>query len=147
MATTLVSTSRPLTFKSIGLTVLAFMLASFTVQAGSHFFLNTAHYSSVSFMRPEPIMPLGLSVMILQGIILGLLFPAIKWRGPVKRNALLFSLLMGAFLGAYIAFVEPAKYAVPSVGTWICVEASASLVQFLIFGVLLGFIHRESKLT
>lgn len=147
METVLVSTSRQPTFKSVGLTVIAFMFASFAVQAFSHFVLNTAHYSSISFMRPAPIMPLGLFVMVLQGIALGILFPAIQWKGSVMRNALLFALVMGAFLGAYIALVEPAKYAVPSIGAWISVEASASLIQFLIFGFLLGLIHKNHKTT
>ena len=150
MESTLVSSDRSPSIKIMGLTVLAFVFASFVVQALSHFVLNMAHYSSIPFMRAEPIMPLGLLVMAIQGIVLAYLFNAFLSHEPfskqsVMKSALLFALLMGAFLGAYIALVEPAKYEVPAVGSWIAVEASASLVQFLIFGFLLGLIHKEIK--
>ncbi len=150
MASLLVSSDKRPAVKIIGLTVLAFVFSSFLVQALSHFVLNVAHYATISFMRAEPIMPLGLFVMVVQGTTLAILFNAFMTNAlasqrSVMRSALLFSLLVGLFLGAYIAVVEPAKYAVPSVGKWIAVEASASFLQFLIFGVLLGIIHKKQR--
>jgi len=49
----------------------------------------------------------------------------------------------GLFLVSYIALVAPAKYTVPSVSSWMMVEGLAGLVQFAIFGVLLGLIHKR----
>lgn len=129
--------------KTVLLTVLAFMFASFTVQATSHFVVNSAHYGSISFIRSEPILPLGILVMVVQGLILGVLFPRVNRAGSIMTNAILFSLLMGLFLAAYIAIVEPSKYTVPSVTSWIVTEGVASAIQFLLFGVLLGLIHRK----
>lgn len=144
MATPAVSLSQKPTLKSVGLTILAFIFASFLVQALSHFVINTSHYAGISFMRTEPIIPMGILVMVVQGTLLGFLFPLIRFNGSVMSNALKFSLLIGLFLASYIAIVEPSKYTVPSIGTWMIVEASASFFQFLIFGLLLGLIHKKT---
>jgi hypothetical protein len=54
---------------------------------------------------------------------------------------------MGTFLGSYIVLAEPAKYVVPSIASWMAVEAAASFLQFLLFGVLLGLIYKTSPNT
>ncbi len=54
---------------------------------------------------------------------------------------------MGLFLLSYIAFAEVAKYAVPSPVAWIAVELASGLVQFTIFGALLGVVYRRAGTT
>ena len=76
--------------------------------------------------------------MIVQGAILAYIFPLFYRSGSPILQGLKYGLLMGLFLGTYIALVEPAKYMAPSVGEWIAVEGLASLVQFSLYGVLLG---------
>lgn len=121
---------------------------SFAVQGMSHFVINGAHFASIGFARAEPILAMGVGVMVLEGIILTLALQAYKSKPSVK-DGLILSLAFGLFLASYIAFVEPSKYDVPSIMQWIKVEASASLVQFVVFGLLLGYIHshfnRKSK--
>jgi len=34
------------------------------------------------------------------------------------------------------------KYNVPAVGSWIAVELGAGIVQFTLYGTLLGWVHR-----
>ncbi|MBO3696845.1 hypothetical protein [Roseivirga sp. E12] len=116
----------------------SYLVASFFVQALSHFVINTQHYASISFMRPEPLMYFGLLTMIIQGIVLTLLY--LKWANNTfnVNQGLKFSLLVGLFFVSYLALVEPDKYNVINVFEWILVEGSAGLVQFTIFGVLLG---------
>ena len=41
------------------LTIAAFMIISFGVQGLSHFVINVDHFAGISFMRPEPILPIG----------------------------------------------------------------------------------------
>jgi hypothetical protein len=47
------------------------------------------------------------------------------------------------FLSAYISLVEPAKYMVPDIAAWMRVEAMVSAIQFLLFGLVLGFVHSK----
>ncbi len=123
--------------------VIAFMVVSFAAQGLSHFVINKEHFASVGFLRPEPIMALGLAVMVIQGGILS--FSLQTWKGEAAKikDGLSVSLLFGAFLVSYIAFVEPAKYAVPSIADWITVELTVGSLQFVAYCVLLGWIHQR----
>ena len=125
------------------LAILAFVLVSFIVQGTSHFLVNSDHFTSIGFLRTEPIMPMWLAVMVLQGVILSVSLAYLRPSGATIRDGLRVSISFGLFLAAYIALVEPSKYQVPSIPAWIGVEATASTVQFLVYGILLGLIHSK----
>jgi hypothetical protein len=126
------------------LTVLAYVIATFGVQGASHFVVNANHYAAISIMRAEPIIPMGIASMVVQGLIFAWLFPTFN-RGPHPiRNGVLFSCTLGAFLASYIVLGEAGKYSIPSIGSWIVVELSAAVAQYVVFGVLLGLLHRKS---
>ena len=120
----------------------AYVAASFVVQALSHFVFAADHFAAVPFMRPEPIMAMGVGTMLVQGALLTGVFGRFGRAETLARDAIAYALAMGAFLGAYIAIVEPAKYAVPSIGSWIMVEGLAALVQFILFGLGLRLVFR-----
>lgn len=129
---------------TVVLTVLTYLIVSFGVQGASHFAINTEHYAAISIMRTDPIVPMGLASMIIQGLLFAYLFPLFN-RGPNPvRNGLFFSWALGGFLASYIVLGEAGKYAIPSLGSWIAVELSAAAVQYTIFGLLLGLLHRRS---
>lgn len=120
----------------------AFVAATFLVQATSHFVLAADHFAAVPFMRLEPILAMGVGTMLVQGLVLTWAFSRVGRVETVTRDALAFAMAMGVFLGGYIAVVEPSKYAVPSIGTWMIVEGLAASVQFLLFGLGLRFVFR-----
>jgi hypothetical protein len=124
------------------LTVLAYLVATFATQAVSHFGVNAGHYAEVPFLRPEPIFPLGVASMLIQGAALSVLFAGRASERRTGRDALGFAWLAGSVLVSYIALAEAAKYGVPSAGRWISVEIAAGFAQFTVFGALLGLIHR-----
>ena len=90
----------------------------------------------------DPIIALGLLVMVIQGVVLSVALSA--WRGAAASitDGVIVSLTFGLFLVSYIALVEPSKYTVPSVQNWLMVEGSAGLIQFGLFGLLLGLVHK-----
>lgn len=135
-------THLPLTPARIAGGTAAFVAASFLVQALSHFVVAADHFAAVPFMRPEPIMAMGVGTMLVQGALLTGVFGRFGRAETLGRDAIGFALAMGAFLGAYIAVVEPAKYAVPSIGSWVVVEGLAALVQFTLFGLGLRLVFR-----
>ena len=128
---------------TILLTVLAYVAATFGVQGASHFAINAEHYAAISFMRPDPVIPMGVASMLIQGAIFALLFPTFDTGRSTIRNALVFSWTIGAFLASYIVLAEAGKYAIPSITSWILVEGGAAAAQFTAFGVLLGLLHRR----
>jgi len=128
------------------LSVLAFILATFVTQAASHFGVNAEHYRAVAHLRAEPIFPLGMLAMLIQGSVLSYLYVRTRFARHSVRDAVLFAWLAGGFLVSYIALAEAAKYRVPQIGSWIAVEAIAGFAQFTIYGILLGLIHRQGSL-
>lgn len=125
------------------LSVLAFIIVSFAVQGLNHFVINKAHYDGIEFARAEPVMALGFIAMIIQGFILTFAMTKLTSTSTWINNGLLVSLSFGLFLAAYIALAEPAKYVAPSIPSWILTEGLASTIQFVIFGVVLGIIHKR----
>ncbi len=126
------------------LTVVAYIAATFAVQATSHFGINAEHYARLGYLRAEPIVPMGFASMIVQGLVMAWLYPRLEGAGRSLWHALRFAWLMGAFLVSYIALAEAGKYAVPAIGPWIAVEVVAGFLQYTLFGLLLGLIHRRA---
>ena len=65
------------------LSVIAFMFVSFAAQGLSHFVVNKAHFASIGFLRPDPIMIMGFTVMIIQGGILSISLQS--WKGDATQ--------------------------------------------------------------
>ena len=130
---------------TILLTVLAYVVSTFAVQGSSHFVINAGYYAAISFMRPDPVIPLGVGSMLIQGTIFALLFPTFNTGGSTIRNGLVFSWTIGGFLASYMVLAEAGKYAIPSIPSWILVEGAAAAAQFTVFGLLLGLLHRRPR--
>ena len=126
------------------LSVAAFVVVTFAVQATNHFVINTTHYARQTIIADEPALAGGFAAMLVQGGVLTFLYSRLillpRFSGVF--GGLGFALLMGAFLGSYVALAEPSKYLVSSRLSWFTVEATASLIQFSLFGLALGFIHK-----
>jgi len=128
----------------VALTVVAYVVTSFAVQGTSHFAINADHYAAIPIMRPEPMIALGITSMVIQGIIFGWLYPVYASGASTLRKSIAFSWLIGGFLASYIVLGEVGKYAIPSLSSWIAVEAGAAFAQYTLFGVCLGLIHRAA---
>jgi hypothetical protein len=125
------------------LAVIGYIAATFATQATSHFLLFAGHYSAVSYMKSDPIFALGLSSMIVQGTVMSIVFANSTFSGKSVFHGVVFAWFFGAFLVSYIGLAEAAKYAVPSVPSWIGIEFLVGSIQFTIAGIFLGLAHRR----
>lgn len=122
--------------------VAAYTVATFATQAVSHFIINVDHYAILPHLRADPIFVLGFLSMLVQGAALSFLFAHSEWARRTMLNAILFAWLGGSLIVSYIAFAEAAKYEISSILAWIRVEFSAGFIQFTLYGLALGLIHR-----
>ena len=129
---------------TVVLTVLAYIATTFGVQGASHFAINADHYAAIPIMRTEPVIPMGIASMVVQGLVFAWLFPVFNRDSRSLRNGVMFSCALGAFLASYIILGEAGKYSIPSIPSWIAVETTVAAVQFIVFGLLLGLLHRRS---
>jgi len=125
------------------LSVCGFIIVSFTVQGLNHFVVNKNHYDGIEFARTEPVFALGIAAMIIQGLILSFAMTKIAPVGATLGDGFLVSAAFGLFLASYVALAEPAKYTAPSIMSWFLTEGFVSILQFSIFGLVLGLIHQK----
>ena len=126
----------------LALSVVAYIVSTFAVQAVSHFIINKEHYARVGHLKSSPVFALGVLSMLVQGVCLAALYAAMPGHEGGAAAGIFFAWKAGAVLVSYIALAEAAKYTVPSIPAWIAVESAAGLAQFTLFGILLGLIHR-----
>ena len=124
--------------------VLAYVVTSMICGMLWHFvFFDKTYHSLGIYNRIDPIIPLGLLSMTIQGIIIAYLFPFYYKDGNSIAHGIKFSLIIGLFLFSVSALANAAKIEVASMSTWIILQASFHFVQFIIVGILIGFVYSK----
>ena len=96
-----------------------------------------------AFQREEPIMPLGILAILVQGLVISSSFPKTY---PGQRTILVgvkHSLALGLLVYTATGFATAAKFNIDPVSTFLIYHTIFQLLQFAIFGVALGFIFRN----
>jgi hypothetical protein len=99
------------------------------------------------YNRSNPIIPMGFASMVIQGVALAVLY-ARQERGPSYRpfaGAIAFNLLMGVFFTSGTVLALAAKAHIAHLGAWFGYNAAFSLLQFLLSGIVFGFVFREAR--
>lgn len=130
--------------KKLLLSTLSYALITMAIAFPWHFTIFKDLYHSFGiYNRAEPIIPLGFLSMLIQGLILGYLYPKFYKDGSHLREGLRFGLVMGAFLYSVSTLANAAKIDVSPMSTWLGIQAAFHLIQFAICGVVIGFIHSK----
>lgn len=132
--------------KKYGLAVLAYVVCTFLIAAPWHLVLFKPVYDELAiFTRQEPLIPLGLISMLMQGLVLSYLYPLFsQGRHSVKTGAS-FGLLMGVLLASSAVFAEAGKQNVTSLSTWLVLESVYYLFQFAMVGAVIGVIYAKRE--
>ncbi len=89
----------------------------------------------------DPVIPLGLGAMLIQGAVLAYIYPLFPRGGSVLADGLEFGLLLGAFIASSAVFAEAAKQRVASLPTWLALESTYYAVQFGISGMAIASVY------
>lgn len=130
--------------KPYWLAVLAYVFCTFLIAAPWHMVFFKPVYDELAiFTRQEPLVPLGLASMLMQGLVLSYLYPLYaQGRYSVKTGAT-FGLLMGVLLASSAVFAEAGKQNVTSLSTWLLLESVYFLFQFSVVGAVMGAIYAK----
>ncbi len=93
------------------------------------------------YNRAEPIIPLGFTSMILQGLITAHLYPRWYRTGQPITEGIKFGLIMGVFLFSVSTLANGAKIQVSSMTTWLAIQAAFHGVQFVLTGAGIGWVY------
>ena len=128
--------------RSFALATLGYLVPTFVLGYTWHFWLFPGVYEALGiYNRPDPIIPLGVLSMLVQGVIMAYLYRFFQ-RGdrPVARG-IWFGLLMGTFLFSVSTLANAAKMMVTSMGTWLLVQTAFHVIQFVVAGALIGLAY------
>ena len=120
----------------------SYLLLTFFMAATWHLVLFKDVYARLgAFTRPRPIIALGVLSMVLQAAIAAYLYPLFYHGGNPRATGAWFGLLLGIFMGSSAVLAEAGKNQVGSLRTWILLEGLYYVVQFMIVGLVIGWIY------
>jgi hypothetical protein len=121
------------------LAAVAYVVVSFALAAPWHFVLFKDLYHSFGmYNRADPIIPLGLLSMMVQGVVLSLLYPRWYRGGSPAVEGIKFGLLLGVFLFSVSTLANAAKIDVHGLGKFMTIQAVFHFLQFTATGAAIG---------
>jgi len=91
--------------------------------------------------RPEPIMPLGIAAILMQGIVIGYLYPFYYKGGHPLIQGIKFNLIIGLMTYTAMGFATAAKFQIEPVSQFLLYHSIFQLIQFSLTGAALGLIY------
>ena len=131
--------------KKLILGAAAYTICTFFLAVVWHVLLFKERYESFGYFEGEPNFLLGLLTIVLQGALLCVLFPMLKAGGGSFRRGIKFALITGAFFWTSHVLAFVAKQQVAGAPVFVLMETLYLALQFGVFGLCIGFIHREKK--
>jgi hypothetical protein len=122
---------------------LAYLVITFAMGFVWHLMLFKELYAKLGiFTRiDDPIIPLGLAAMLIQGAVLAYLYPFIARGGDPVPEGLRFGLIMGLFIASSAVIAEAAKQRVSSLPNWLLVESVYYAIQFALSGIAIALVY------
>jgi len=123
---------------------LTYIVISMALGMAWHFvFFKELYHSLGIYNRVDPIIPLGLTSMVIQGMIVAYLYPLYDRDGRGALEGVKFGLLMGLFLYSVSTLANAAKIEVTSMTSWLVIQTAFHLMQFTLAGAGIGFVHKK----
>ena len=122
-----------------------YTICTFALAVVWHVLLFEESYRSFGYFEGEPDFVIGLVTILLQGLLLSVLFPMTSGAGSSYRRGLEFASLVGAFFWTSHVLAFVAKQEVPGAWTFVGMETVYLMLQFGVFGMLLGAVHRGRR--
>ena len=127
------------------LATLAFIIVGFIIAFFWHLVLFKGVYDSLKIYSIEPIIPLGFTSFILEGLAFVYIFQFFRrGKNPIQEGLIFGLLAYSVLMGGVGALAEGAKHATTSLSTWLVFETSFYLITGAILGVIVGLIYGKS---
>jgi hypothetical protein len=121
---------------------IAYTFVTFPLAIVWHIILFKEKYNTFGYFEGEPSFVLGLITILIQGFLLSLLFPYVKFSGKSIVRGLKYSVFIGMFFWTSHVLAFVAKQVVDNSILYIVMESFYLLIQFGVYGVLIGLIYK-----
>lgn len=125
---------------------LAYVIVTFAMGFTWHLVLFRDLYRELAIYSrlDDPIIPLGVASMLIQGAILAYIYPHLSPRRNPPVDGIKFGVLMGIFLASSAVLAEGAKQNVTSLSTWLLIESGYYVIQFGLSGLVIGLLYGKA---
>jgi len=137
--------ARPAGVRSFWLGVAAYLIPTFPIAFVWHLVLFEQKYHALGIYRDDPIIPLGLASMAIQGVIFSWVFPRLFTgnRDSILKDGLLYGLGAGLLSWSFTTLAVAAKHPMASISDYVVLETGFTILQFAIVGPLIALAWRR----
>lgn len=123
----------------------AYLVPTFPLGYVWHLVAFHEPYQRLALYRSEVLIPLGVTSMVLQGLLFAWLYPRLfdTRRESWLRSALSFGLVFGILSWTFTTLPVAAKYQMTSVPLFLLLESAFTAVQFALVSPLIALAYRE----
>lgn len=119
----------------------SYIVLSFVIAYPWHLvWFHDLYVSMGAVTRPEPIVPLGIFTMVIQGVVIAYFYPFWYRGGNPLWSGIRFSLTIGLLIYTVMGFGTAAKFNIEPIGTFLAYHTVFQFLQFTITGAALGLI-------
>jgi len=131
--------------KKLGLFVLAYFVITMAWAYPWHILWFDALYASWgAITRDQPIVPLGIIAILIQGVVIGYLYPFFyKGIGHPVVQGIRFNLIIGLMTYTAMGFATAAKIQIEPISQFLLYHTVFQAIQFILTGAALGWIFRN----
>ena len=132
--------------KRQALTVIVYLVVTMALGMSWYLFFFKELYEGLGmYNRQDPIIPLGFTSMLVQGIVYAYMYPLLCRNLNPLMEGIRFSLLMEAIQFSVSTIANAAKIHVSPMGIWFAYQAGFHLLHGVIFGLCLWLIYCKTK--
>jgi hypothetical protein len=131
--------------KKLGLFIITYFVITMGWAYPWHMvFFHDLYVEWGAFQRAEPIMPLGIAAILIQGFVIGYLYPFYyKSAGNPVLQGIKFNLIIGLMTYTAMGFATAAKFNIEPVMPFLIYHTVFQAIQFILTGTALGLIYRK----
>ncbi|SHO57032.1 hypothetical protein VQ7734_02801 [Vibrio quintilis] len=132
--------------KTAGLGVVAYFVITMAWAYPWHMvFFHDLYVEWGAFQRAEPLMPLGIAAVLIQGIVIAYLYPFYaRVKGYSIASGIRFNLMIGLMTYTAMGFATAAKFSIEPVSQFLLFHTVFQVIQFILTGAAFGMIYRNT---
>jgi hypothetical protein len=135
-------------YKKIALATLSYVVLSMLIAFPWHMIWFHDLYEKMGAVtRAEPIVPLGMLSMLIQGAVIAYLYPFWYKGGHPVFQGIKFSFIAGLLIYTVMGFATAAKMNIEPVSTFLIYHTAFQAIQFTLTGAALGLIYGRKATT
>ena len=125
----------------------AYVLPTFPLGFFWHLSTFAENYRQLAMYREDVIIPMGLSSMVVQGLIFAWIYPRLfsTAKDQWLVSALKFGLIFGTLAWSFLVLPVAAKYNMTSVSSFMLLETEFTILQYAVVSPLIALANRGSS--